>query len=97
VAAPGVGARRRPGARGAAERGDLTPAEATERGPQRAAHREGEEDLQRVAHGHRRSLTPMAIDFTPLLDVVSPDVVSPDVVAGQAPGPLESALGDVAL
>jgi hypothetical protein len=34
----------------------------------------------------------MAIDFTPL-----PDVVSPDVVAGREPGSLESALGDVAL
>ena len=39
----------------------------------------------------------MAIDFTPLIDVVSPDVVSPDVAAGQEPGSLESALGDVAL
>jgi len=34
----------------------------------------------------------MAIDFT-----LSPDVVSPDVAAGQEPGSLESALGDVAL
>ena len=39
----------------------------------------------------------MAIDFTLSPDVVLPDVVSSDVAAGQEPGSLESALGDVAL
>ena len=39
----------------------------------------------------------MAIDFTLLPDVVLPDVASPGVAAGQEPGSLESALGDVTL
>jgi len=68
VPALGVGARRGPRARWAAKRGDLAPAQATNRCPQGATHRDGEEKLEPVAHAHRRSLTSMAIDFT-----LSPD------------------------
>jgi hypothetical protein len=73
------------------------PAQAAERSPQRAAHGEGEKDLQRVANGHRRSLAPMATDFTLLPDIVLPDVVPPDVAAWQHLGSLQFAPGDLTL
>jgi hypothetical protein len=68
-------------ARGAAERGDLAPRQATKRRQQGAAHRDGEEDLQRVARGHRPSLTPMAIHQVTIAET----------------GSLHSALGDLGL